>query len=106
MGPVEASEDALQTGRSVRQYGLLALDGPGARWGAQGEGYRGDGPSGGRRFELGSLFAADTRFYGLTTSRGTVPRALQSGQTMFRSAEREIRKVGTAPAPAMPAAER
>src|SRR5689334_568200 len=49
---------------------------PGARWGALGEGYRGDGPSGGRRFELGSLFAADTRFYGLTTSAGTLPRTL------------------------------
>ena len=91
MGPMEASEDALQTGRCVRQYVLLALDGPGARWGALGEGYRGDGPSGGRRFELGSLFAADTRFYGLTTSPGTVPRALQSGQTTFSPAERTTR---------------
>jgi hypothetical protein len=86
MGPAEASEDALDTDRRVQQYGLLAQDGRGARGGALRGGW-GWGPSEVAVSSWGSLCAAEARLRGLTTSAGTLPRALQSGQTGVQQSE-------------------
>ena len=91
----QASEDALESDRCVQQYGLHGVGRSSGAWGRGGWG-AGGGPSRGRGFELGSLFASDARVCGLTTSRATLPRTLQRGQTGV--AVRAVRRRGSSSA--------